>query len=166
VRSWSLAAGRNRRSRRADHERDRDGAASGCLGPPACAGYRGDVARRRADLARRLSRAPGVRQCVVVLVKHVPERGGRLRRVSRMASRARLPRDQRRGHARRGARLSPGARVDVALDSGSSAWPRPYARRRLPTARDRGRRRGAGRDEPRGSRRRRYVGVARRTAAV
>jgi hypothetical protein len=49
-------------------------------------------------------------------VKHLPERGGRLRRVPEGASRAPVPRDQRRGHAGRGARVRGALRVDLAVD--------------------------------------------------
>ena len=88
------------------------------------------VARRRADLARRLPRPAGADQRLVVVVKHLPERGGRLRRVRREPPGDRVRRDQRRGHARRGRGVRRALRLVMGVDAGPGAGARPQPRRR------------------------------------
>jgi hypothetical protein len=67
-------------------------------------------------------------------VKHVPERGGRLRRVRREPPGDRLRRDQRRGHARRGPLVRRALRLVVGVHPGPRPGPRPPVRRHVPTA--------------------------------
>jgi hypothetical protein len=127
---------------------------------------RGDVARRRAHLPGRLPRPPCARQRLVVVVKHVPERGGRLRRLPEGKPGARLPRHQRRRHAGRGQVVPRSLRLDLAVDSGSGTSTRAQARRELPAARHPDRRARRRRGLVGGRRRCRDLGSPGREAAV
>jgi len=138
----------------------RDRRSRGRSHAPDSAGDRGNDARRREGFLGCPAREAGVRQRLVVVVKHLPERGGRLRRVPAGSSRARVSRPRRRRHSRRGPSVRRAVRLELAVHLRSRARARPQARRRLPAARVRRGRARPDRGELRGTRRRGDLGVA------
>ena len=99
-------------------DRHRESADRGKMRPkaPAVAGTTLDGEQLAlADFAREA----GARERLVVLVKHVPERGGRLRRLPGGSPGGRVPRARRRELGRGGTGVRRGVRLDVAVDPGS-----------------------------------------------
>jgi len=144
---------------RSDSPWYRDRRSRGRSHAPDSAGDRGNDARRGAGLPGFPPREASVCKRVVVVVKHLSERGGRLRRVPAGSSRARVSRPRRRRHSRRRPSIRRAVRLELAVHLRSRARARPQARRRLPAARVRRRRAGPDCRELRGARRRGHLGI-------